>query len=149
MTRGWLAGLLILGVREVHYLIPEGGVVQKVPGTGPGGVDEGERFAGTPTTRWTMAPWARWNRIYVRSPSKPQGVVMLLVTKAGAKYPGMWAAADPTNRIVMIDVRDKKRVLTKPAGNVEWTEHPGVNARDRDVVITGAERAIARFEGRR
>ena len=71
---------------------------------------------------------------------------MLLVTKAGAKYPGMWAAADPTNRIVMIDVRDKKRVLTKPVGNAEWTEHPRVNSRDRDMVITAAERAIARLE---
>ena len=73
-ARGWLAVLLILGARELHYLIPEGEIFQKVLGSGPGGAYEDELFEGTPTTGWTMAPWARWNRIYVRSPSKPQGL---------------------------------------------------------------------------
>ena len=71
---------------------------------------------------------------------------MLLVTKVGPKHPGTWAAAGPTNRIVMIDVRDKKKALTKPVASVTWTEHPGISAKDKDMVITAAERAIARLE---
>eukprot|EP00959_Pyramimonas_sp_CCMP1952_P285204 5963294-Pyramimonas_sp.AAC.1 len=71
---------------------------------------------------------------------------MLLVAKVGAEHPGTWAASDPNNRIVMIDVRGKRRVLTKPVVGVEWTENPGVSVAQRDSLITAAERAIARVE---
>ena len=114
-------------------------------GGGTFGEDE-EAFVGTPASRFPMVPWARCNRIYVRSPTKPPGVVMLLVTKVGPLHPGTWAAADPTNRVVMIDLGEKMRVLTKPVATVEWTERSGVSAKGRGAVVTAAERAIARLE---
>eukprot|EP00959_Pyramimonas_sp_CCMP1952_P460678 9480288-Pyramimonas_sp.AAC.1 len=61
-----------------------------------------------------MAPWARWNRLHLLSQSKPTGVVLLLITKVGGAKSTVWTAVDPTQRVVLVNVRDKKFALSKP-----------------------------------
>ena len=75
-TRGCLAALAIIGLQELHYLVPPGGFRAFVERAGCD-TEEEELFTGTAPSRWPMAPWARWNRIYAKSPGKPTGALML------------------------------------------------------------------------
>eukprot|EP00959_Pyramimonas_sp_CCMP1952_P423788 8877187-Pyramimonas_sp.AAC.1 len=93
-----------------------------------------------------MAPWARWNRLYLQSPTKPTGVVLLLLTRVGGAKSTVWTAVDPTQRVVFVSVRDKKYALSKTKQGIVWTEHPGLNEKQRDAALIASERLIARSE---
>ena len=49
----------------------------------------------------------------------------------------MWTAVDPAQRVILVNLRDKKFALSKPKQGIVWTEHPGLT-----------ERLIARGERR-
>ena len=69
------------------------------------------------TTRWVMAGYRKWNRVYVRT-AKGQdrsGVVMLLIKKAAVRGQHAWTAVDPTGRVQVIDLRDKAMISSRPS----------------------------------
>lgn len=115
----------------------------------------GWKFAGIQETgphvskgscRWFLMGWAKWNRVYYRStPDGNLGVVMLLVQKAGKGCGDTtWTAVDPVGRVQMIDLRDRRRVSTRPADGLSWTDHPGLSPSRQEEAVMASERLIAK-----
>ena len=124
-----------------------------------GGVDEGlpewEQAEGDSsqtqyhvvgTHPFVMGGWAQWNRIYYLPKGQKSGLVMLLVERVGKATDQNWTCVDPSLRVQIVCLKDKKSVFAKPTPGITWAPFPGLTERTRDTVIAASQRLIARRE---
>ena len=96
---------------------------------------------------YVMSGYKRWNRIYYSDPGKPQGVVMLLISKARKQKADLhWTTVDPLGRVQVVDLKDKTRVSARPRAGVSYDEGQGLGSKEQDRIVMVSDRLIVRAD---
>ena len=91
-----------------------------------------------------VMPFKRWNRVYWTSAANGnQGIVILLISKVKGSA-GSWTAVDPTGRIQIFDVSDRRRSSVRPKAGVQYTEARSLSPERQVEAIAASDRLEAR-----